>query len=72
MAFAKAMNVPVSDFVLLEGEDSDVRFLPKRIDAALAACNEEKCAALGQLQDFSAVHDSSVSAESAEQFHLQK
>ena len=42
MALAKALNVPVSDFVLLEGEDSDTRSLRKRIDAALDACNEEQ------------------------------
>jgi transcriptional regulator with XRE-family HTH domain len=42
MGLAKALNVPVGDFVLLEGEDSDARSLRKRIDAALDACNEEK------------------------------
>jgi hypothetical protein len=42
VALAKAVNVPVSDFVLLEGEDSDARSLRKRIDGALDACNEEK------------------------------
>ena len=42
MALAKALNVPASDFVVLEGEDSDARFLRRRIDAALDACNEEK------------------------------
>lgn len=42
MALAKALNVPVSDFVLLDGEDSDARSLRKRIDIALDACNEEK------------------------------
>jgi hypothetical protein len=42
MGFAKALNVPVSDFVLLDGEDSDARSIRKRIDAALNACSEEK------------------------------
>jgi transcriptional regulator with XRE-family HTH domain len=42
MALAKALNAPVSDFVLLEGEDSDARSLRRKIDAALDACNEEK------------------------------
>jgi hypothetical protein len=42
MALAKELNVSVSDFVLLEGEDSDARFLRKRIDVALDAYNEEK------------------------------
>jgi transcriptional regulator with XRE-family HTH domain len=42
MALARALNMPVSDFVLLEGEDSDTRSLRKRVDAVLDACNEEK------------------------------
>jgi transcriptional regulator with XRE-family HTH domain len=42
MGLARALNVPVGDFVLLEGEDSDARSLRKRVDAALDGCNEEK------------------------------
>ena len=42
IGLAKALNMPASDLVLLEGEDSDARSLRKRIDLALDACNEEK------------------------------
>ncbi len=42
MALSKALNVPVNDFVLLEGEDSDARSLRRKIDAAIDVCNEEK------------------------------
>lgn len=42
MTLAKALNVPVDDLVLLDGEDSDVRSLRKKIDSAIDACDEEK------------------------------
>jgi transcriptional regulator with XRE-family HTH domain len=42
MGLAKALNVPVSDFVLLDGEDSDAKSLRRKIESALDACNEEK------------------------------
>jgi transcriptional regulator with XRE-family HTH domain len=42
MGLAKALSVPVSDFVLLDGEDSDERSLRRKIESALDACNEEQ------------------------------
>jgi transcriptional regulator with XRE-family HTH domain len=42
IGLAKALSVPVSDFVLLDGEDSDVRSLRRKIESALDACDEEK------------------------------
>jgi transcriptional regulator with XRE-family HTH domain len=42
VGLAKALNVPVSDFVILDGEDSDAKSLRRKIESALDACNEEK------------------------------
>jgi transcriptional regulator with XRE-family HTH domain len=42
VGLAKALNMPVSDFVLLDGEDSDAKSLRRKIESALDVCNEEK------------------------------
>jgi transcriptional regulator with XRE-family HTH domain len=42
IALAKALNVSVSELVLLDGEDCDARTLRRRIDATLDSCGEEK------------------------------
>ena len=42
MSLSKALAVPVSDFVLLDGEDSDAKSLRRKIESALDACDEER------------------------------
>jgi transcriptional regulator with XRE-family HTH domain len=42
MGLAKALGVPVSDFLLLDGEDSDTKSLRRKIEAAIDACSEEE------------------------------
>ena len=38
---AKALNVPVSDFVLLDGEDLDTKLLRRKIESVLDSCDEQ-------------------------------
>jgi transcriptional regulator with XRE-family HTH domain len=42
VGLAKALSVPVSEFVLLDGEDLDARLLRKKIEAVLDTCDEQK------------------------------